>query len=500
MATEAKNKIVIICILTILITLCALSACSNKEILQDPINTGEQGASGIGESPHSPETDNIEELTRPLQGEITVMVPRAAYQLELKYYARHFKILHPETSINIIDYGDITDMSRQLELTTRLLAEPPDILVWYSSVTSFEKSSEEMLFEDLYGYFRGPRGIDESKYYSNIFKAAETKGSLYHLPMHIELNFGILNKRLVEGIGMDLDQITVMSIDDEIELYARVAEAFPDETIYADPRFSIYTAFTRERLYDLDSGEVYADTPVMRERLERAVHIPINSQFVQFMPDMIVEGIEASNSVSLDFIRSNNHMMLHMGDSGLFSLAVLFLQEHPKIQFSKPIIMSAGGENNVGFTSQRSLAIMRNAQNKDLAWEFMRYMMEYEDSAFFIDSADYPAARYSLPVNRIRFENQVPEAVDYSYSLTEAVTQIESYINMPPQDFREKQVDIVIDFLHNYMESLNYEIGYSFAVFNSLIYPDIWLLHTGQQDINITLANIQNRLELYVTE
>jgi len=38
------------------------------------------------------------------------------------------------------------------------------------------------------------------------------------------------------------------------------------------------------------------------------------------------------------------------------------------------------------------------------------------------------------------------------------------------------------------------------AVVSSLVYPDMWLLHTGQQDIAQTLANIHSRLLFYILE
>ena len=85
----------------------------------------------------------------------------------------------------------------------------------------------------------------------------------------------------------------------------------------------------------------------------------------------------------------------------------------------------------------------------------------------------------------------------YDYAL---FTGFEKHLTVPPEQYREEQIALSVDFLRGYMESLAYEKRWNDAIFNSLVYPDIWLLHTGQQDVAKTLANIQNRLELYVNE
>jgi hypothetical protein len=65
---------------------------------------------------------------------------------------------------------------------------------------------------------------------------------------------------------------------------------------------------------------------------------------------------------------------------------------------------------------------------------------------------------------------------------------------------RERTVNAAFDFFYDIMSSFNRQIRHSFAVFNSLVYPDIWLLYSGQQTVAQALASIQSRLELYVAE
>jgi len=383
-----------------------------------------------------------------------------------------------------------------MALTTRLLADPPDVFVSHSDLT-FEKKSVEVLFADLYGFMDGPRGIGYDDYFSNIFSAAEIRGGLYLLPIHISIECGFLNTRLMDGIGVDVSEVRELSFDGEIDLYQRVAEAFPDEEILSNPRFSIFQAFTRNRLYDVDNKLVYIDTPEMNERLVRALDMPVDDEVVHFTPERISERIIVTFGSSDDMLEDSNVMVIPMG-SNLNRLSAFFLQEHPGIQFSPPVTMVYGGSEGFGFHAYTSLSIMRDAANSGLAWEFVRFIMEFEDSLFLV--SDYYSAISHLPINRARFENQVFELIDEIYTTNMFYSNMEQYITMPPEEHKEQSITQIMDYLRNYLEQLNYEIRYNQAVMNSLIYPDIWLLHSGQQDVSRTLANIQSRIELYIYE
>jgi hypothetical protein len=153
---------------------------------------------------------------------------------------------------------------------------------------------------------------------------------------------------------------------------------------------------------------------------------------------------------------------------------------------------------------------MQNAKSRNLAWEFLRFVMEKEDfipecRSFDIVRRYSPMAGSYLSINRTRFRNHAYFSFDWN-----GITNITFYLGtMPPygRDFaqliadqREQRIENSIQHLYNAMNTINYEVRTDKAAFNSLVYPDIWLLHSGQQDVARTLANIQSRLELYVAE
>lgn len=481
-----------------------------------------------------------------LEGEINILIPPSGYDFakveegtDLSIYARLFQELHPNVQINFDVYDNVNDMAQQTALTTRLLSDPPDLFYvnsvggreWGGGV-SFEKTEQDALFADLYDFFYGPRGIDQSKYFTNIFRAAEVQGGLYHLPLSVDFEMSFLNRRLFEGIGEDWSKISSLTMDEVIDYFKRVSEAFPDESLWPYRRFSVWDILTRENLYDIETGKVSVDTPQFRELLEQAMKVyRADDNYARFTPEgPELHGTAMSPGMFSHTVLSpqsdmNQYMLWFSSEGGTAAIAtILFLAEHPNMQFSQPLFLASGDGSSFGFNTSESLAIMQNAANKDLAWEFLRFIMEYEENLFEREPAGGSFINNfqgytSIPINRARFENQYSAYMDFTYDMAVMFTDLEKYIDLPEEEqkdqtaaamflyreslkklYKEKRVASVMDFYREATERLNYEIRFDNAVFHSLVYPEFWLLYSGQQDLDRTLANIQNRLELYVKE
>jgi len=416
-----------------------------------------------------------------------------------------FKKHHPHVNIVFEFYSVPQDTAAQLALTTRLLADPPDIFLFPSIVLNFEKLSMETLFLNYYELFDGPRGISVDDYFSNIYRASEIQGGLYSIPVFVELMLAYPNIRLFEGIDVDPSSISSVSVDDEIEFYTKISNAFPDERIRSSARFSIWRALTRNPLYDIKTGEVRADTPEMAERLRRAMEIPLtrdtvhlNIFYVEFKPEEIVENIIGSNTVATELLNESNIIFFDSADNPSWLLSALFLQEHPDIQFAKPVPFSFGKDSNRAFSSTHNLSIMKDSANRDLAWEFVRFIMEYEEARFLGSHNDHPYM--TLPINKKAFDINTYEMMQFMFDYAMLFTDMEQHLEIPVEDFRAEQVENGLTYIRNIMERLNFEHRQNRAVLTSLVYPDVWLIHREEQTIEQGLANIQRRLELYVNE
>ena len=488
----------ITCIIIVLALALTLSSCSSspgQDVEGGNSNTNNSSSNSTGSSRPVYQPPIVEELARPLEGELTML----AWSEEIPewgIYAKLFNELHPGVKISFEGYEPISDNTQQQAMMTRLIADPPDILAFNAETLSFEKFAMDALFVNLYDFMNGLRGINQEDYYSNIFRAAEWRGGLYHLPLYAELRLGVLNKRLMDAIGVDVSQITTVTISDLIDYYLRAADVLPDEELYPYRYFSTMQVLRMSRLYDIETGEVYVDTPEMRELFERAITIPLNSDYVEFTSTGYFDApyYDSFERIWREVFRGSNHLLKDMADGAMWYMFIVWLYEHPDMQFSNLTTFVTGDSENIGFSPSRSLSIMRNSPDTELAWEFVRFIMEYEGNL----RSGYSGQRIGLPINRARFENQPRDYIDdYVYS---GFRFLMGQHDTTTEEERERDVEIAMDFLRGYMGQLNYEIRYSAATLNSLIYPELWLLYSGQQDVARTLANIHNRLVLYVNE
>ena len=527
MKIKIAANLVFVCIMLLCLTACGGQPDEGQSEQQDSENISyeslierdiEEPAPGGGQAEfHGPEPPRPERIPREqrimrdraeivpvghLQGEIRILGTEFR-ESDIRRYARLFNELHPEVDFIFERYEWVSDMTQLVALSTRLMADPPDILVFNPSSVNFDKMNLNFLFVDLYDFFYGPRGIDQNDYFYGIFHGAEVQGGLFHLPFNIDMNFAFLNRRLFEGIGVNVDEISRLTIDDELNYFFQILDAFPDEDLLINFNFSIAQVFLRDSLYCVDTGLVFANTSVNRRRLTRAMEAYRPTHGVVFGPDEMGWRTTSHAPQSYFFNRGRlaANVMYHQSfQSGVInSAAIALLQDFPDYPFSGPVMLAHGDGYDYGFTADRAFSIARNSTNQELAWEFIRFMMEFEESKYRPGPRDYYGLWF-LPINRNRFENQFGDTMYHAYNGIAEVSQLYLHANMTLDEHREHTLNEVMSFYRSAMERLNYEIRVNWIVFNSLLYPDIWLLYSGQQDVARTLANIQNRLELYVAE
>ena len=172
---------------------------------------------------------------------------------------------------------------------------------------------------------------------------------------------------------------------------------------------------------------------------------------------------------------------------------------------SRPALLTDADSGGKGYYPMSMYAIMRNSQNTDLAWEFIRFMMEYEESLYELIVRGYADAA-SIPINRKRFENQFSVFLSDMHYLTMRFTDLPFHLGLEEDDeeamaeHRELAVAAMMDFHRDVAQQLSFPTNRNRVIINSLVYPDMWLLYTGQQDIARTLANIHSRLQFYILE
>jgi ABC-type glycerol-3-phosphate transport system substrate-binding protein len=344
-------------------------------------------------------------------------------------------------------------------------------------------------------------------YFTNVFEAAEQQGGLYLLPTYVlPLDaIRVLNLGLFESIGVDAREFESVNIDELLHYYQLIVEANPDRNIVMSDRFSIMYLLNEVTLYDVETLTVNVDTPEMAARFEQAMGMEVGGR-VNFTPDdgwtvfAGGGGIGWNNRFfdDSDFVYEAD--FFHFDDLGLF-----FGADHPDMRFA-PVKKVSPDDGHVRFGDGLTMGIMRGSPNQDLAWEFIRFILEFDENVlnpndiiFRPDGYPLYTSHQGFPVNRTRFNAQVYEYIYIQHARISSFMNLGAVMDIDGAH-RERTVNAAFDFFYDIMSSFNHQSRFIEAVFLSLVYPDIWLLHTGQQTVAQALANIQSRLELYVAE
>ena len=501
-----KSLSIITSILITLVVLLSLTACSEDEgdMIFDEIvaqvSDGETTDESIEVLEEPKSANNDDEIPPSATSDLSEILTILTDEIDthLPYLAERFMSEHPDVQIEIERLGFFAhsqDISHQIALTTRLLADPPDI--FNTAYFVFEKFAMDAVFVDLNEFIDGPSGIDRSNYFDNILRGAEIDGSLYHLPMMVDMDTILPNKRLFESISKSTANMRAITLDEYLAFYLMAVDANPDESLLVANNFNIMHIFKFEQVYDIEAGVVNANTPKMQELLTLAHSIP-TGRLVQFTPSYVAElfsGNFGANSQVMDFYFDPTVNFMYDSHSGLLFPHVFFLQDHPDMQFGTPMHrMPNTGE--VRFRSTISPAILRESPNRDLAWEFIRFAMEYPNAIVTTLGRDY-LQQHAFPVNKTMFESHLFYYLNTAMSTLIWTESLDKDVVAPK---REEMVAYAIYRYTELVQMLTTEVRYNQATLNSIIYPDIYLFITDRQDVYQTLANIQNRLEIYIAE
>ena len=494
-----------------LLTILILTACGNRYDPSDKWFGGTgtglpadvPGPPPILPIPPSPVPVNAEAREcSGLTGDLHIFSP-GTHERSIRFYIAQFTYLHPNVNITVEapdedEHWHVASMGDQMALNTRLMTTPADIFIPPGGA-NFEKMAMDGLFVDLNSFIRGPRGIDLDNYFTNVLEAARQQGGLFIVPLHVSPFDAMLalNIEMFESIGIDAREIEAVTIDQLLAYYLLIREANPAANIVLSDRFSLMYLLTESAVYDVDTLTVNVNTPEMTARFRQAMDMRMGMD-VFFNPnnwESVVHMFGLGHSVRF---LNLSHAVYTASFHAFNDLALFFAAGHPHMQFTP--VRRTSSDGYVRFETSflpYNFAIMQGSANQDLAWEFIRFMLEFDEIR--PRAPGTLAVSTAFPVNRARFNVQVHNYISINYRDIAEVMNLDAIIDVG-ETHREDSIAAAFEFFYDMMNSFNRQVRHSDAVFNSLVYPDIWLLHTGRQTVEQALASIQNRLELYVHE
>lgn len=365
-----------------------------------------------------------------------------------------------------------------------LTGKGPDILVNMSDSIAFRNNS---VMEDLNPYLDGGKGIDRSEYFDNIFRACETEGKLYHIPLKYELS----------GIGVNADQISC-SVGWTYEEFEEAFRHVPDQVSFLEaiPCMELLQLFLKSSLpqfVDYQNKKVDFTNEDMKRILTMAKtygmeQIPSDEGYGYFEKDY---GLHKSSFSDEEFDLTSLKFM--EGRLLARRSTICTVYDYSTFKGRSPgniTFLGYPGREATGMIVHPTLSmgIVSSSTIKEQAWDFI--------SAFLKDEPTNVIPFEALSVKRDTFEKDSQTIMKSRNDYFEYV-----YWNDPRQaeyvDYRVSEEDI--DEVRKLIENVTISSSGDPALF-SIIQEEAAAYFAGDRSLEDVLSTIQNRATTIVNE
>ncbi len=344
--------------------------------------------------------------------------------------------------------------------------------VSYSSIKAYEKKG---IFEDLYPYIQAC-GINLDDYFDNVIKAYETDGKLYALVSGFML-------QCVVGYEDMLGSEPTWTFTEMLDTYKAQKEDM-EFMRYASTGYILSSlgGLLIEDLIDWEKGECHFNSEEFIELLEFTKDFPVDF-------DYEIEETESEN-VSL---RNRNTF-----------LRLTSIAEASDIQVCNTIfngenvykgMPTNSGSGVVVSPINAMFAISAKSENKDAAWEFIKYFIseDYQENEI----------KWEIPVLKSAFDKRMEKAMTPTYYTDENGQQQEEIVVSYGDD--DLNIDIYaatqedVDTLRNLIERVDRAYIQDEKVFE-IVNEEASVFFNGQKSAKEVADIIQSRVSIYVNE
>lgn len=305
-----------------------------------------------------------------LSGELTLRTTVAGNILN--YYAIFFHQLHPNVIIHVEPtYTDVREWGQNPErhtqqLATELMSGEAGDLVDIGLMT-YSKYARSGLFEDLNTWMDNDPEIHREDFYENVLQELEIDGQLFQMP--VDWNYFALyfNLNMTYDLGVDVRDLFPDGVNYKqvVDLFTKMQEAgiVTDETFFAPNQSAAFLDETvMADFFDLETNTCSFDSPAFIDYLETVDRLPWDHTLREGMDyGAIWISFAPSDYFCNRYIVTLNSMAGADGRTAGTSCT--------------PAILCRTVDGDYPFQVSSALAITSSCKNKELAWEFIKFIV-----------------------------------------------------------------------------------------------------------------------------
>ena len=457
-------------ILSIVVLIGILSGCSSPvpELPTNP-NMKEDTYDLFSEEQPGEESATEDQNTVKTEGTEKQILTITAYSLYRDYLtARKHKFmeLHPDVDIRLTFYSTpkvYSDNTYITRLATDLMGGSASDIILVDNPVLWNYG-ELGYFEGLYQYLEKDADISKESFYPEMLKALEIGGELYVLPATINYKVLLLNTDYEELLQDELAGKYSLTYYNLAKLCDTVKDSLPEGTV-------LYPTNTYSAKYAL-----IAEVDTYFNKKERYVNFSNSADLIEFVEPYTVPGM-------------NERYMAASDENSLFTEEIHALGGYwPALNadfgFEGGGYILANTKGEITFELSLAYAINSSSQNKDLAWEFLKFSTEdVHDRGDGIYISQY------IPARQDEFwKNYTQRMTDVFATCSNPLLEDEEYVQSVFERMQELQYKLN-----------NFGYGYS-AVFLEALEPAVKDYGLGLIDAQGLADRIQEKMEAYANE
>ncbi len=421
-----KKKISFLLLLSLLLAGCTGEQPVDMQLTGEPINLVQEEAGDITGENAVPERI----YTPPeMKGEITISIMDEMPVLEQA--AQIFMEKYPEVTITINQFreleiiqleggavmaaepsGEKSGNNYLSQLNTRIMTGNAEDIIMTGSRIPVQKYIQMGALEDLSFYMENAPEINEDAYYMNLFEAVKrSDGHMYELPLMTGVRVMAFHQALADDCGEYLpEDMTKISYEDAMNYALKLMTNTSRKNTYlaiSDGK-GVVMGILNDRWQEFvneKTGEVHFDT-------EEYIHL------LELARDMEEKG--CFDIAGLDFY--NMEYYFAMTEDYDVQAAYYHLLNSVDSQSYYHVMPLSDKEGNVALSGYMQFGINAASPNKDLAWEFLRYMLS--------DEVQTLPSFYGLAVSKNGFDTYIKRQYDMYNAGNSAGMDFNEYRNL----------------------------------------------------------------------
>lgn len=365
---------------------CLLSACGKAGGETNIDQNMEQNQTDASEEKDiRNDIQEVQKYVQPeMKGEITISC--LSENEFLSAAAKQFMDLYPDVTITINASEAGTVEEYQTYLNTRIMSGKAEDII-FNSFLPMAKYSEMGVFEDLSKYISMTPEFNDENYFMNVLQAArQDGGEIYMIPYMASFSVIGFSDGLLEGqtdIRSTLETWEKAGFSQSVDLVRQLVTESKKKNVFLI--HSNELSYTNSLLGD--SLEKFIDVE------ERKVYLD-NTEYIDLLN--AVKELSAQDLFGSNVSFYNEDYSFAISKDYDVQAAYYCLAQDSDQTYCMPLMDAKG---NVAINANYCIALNSASGNKDLAWEFMKYLLSE-------DVQTLPSL-HGLAVNRQGFEASV---------------------------------------------------------------------------------------------